>query len=436
MSQEKHISETEAKMASFILEHVSEDPTRLLLGSSKWPDIDMDRAVTAIECRKRIKHRLPRWYTNPYIIYPDRLCTEQCSSEETAAYKADIVGKIIGHGRLADLTGGLGVDCAAFSNICSKVLYNEMDPKRAAAAEHNFKALGISNITISSREIVPGCDYFQSILAEFHPDIIYIDPARRSSVGNKVFLLEDCCPDVLSLLPDITRITPNLLLKLSPMADISMAVRRLEDNGIRVKEVHCVSSGGECKELLVYATEAKPQDSQEEWLLYVYENGNTRTFLSGDEKRNSPALMEGEDDLTEKKYLFEPGKSLSKSGLFNAITHCYPFPVKAGLHTHIYLLNRLPSEDEESITDFGKLFEILSISPLNKQNITKLGKEYPKCEITARNIRMTSEELRKKLKSSSGGDVHIFGIRIDFSASSSGKKNGDNYLVVTKRVLT
>lgn len=418
-------------LESFILEHENEDTSRLLLSKSKWPDIDMDRAVTAIECRKRIKHKLPSWYAEPSILYPDRICTEQCSSEETARYKAEIIGKIIGNCRLADLTGGLGVDSAAFSNICSRVLYNEMDPKRAAAAEHNFKALGISNVSITSSEITPGCDYFSSVLAEFHPDIIYLDPARRSSSGNKVFLLEECLPDVLSLIPDILSITPNLLLKLSPMADISMIIRRLESNRLSVKDVHCVSSDGECKELLVYATGF---DSQKQCNLTIYENGKTKTFSSDEEKQNTPILMDGEDKLTEKKYLFEPGKSLSKAGLFNTISHCYPFPTKAGIHTHLYFLDRLPNEGEESITDFGKLFEIISISSLNKQNITKLGKEYRNCEVTSRNLRMSSEELRKKLKSSSGGDVHIFGIRVDFNSSSSCKKNGDNYLVVTRRV--
>ena len=137
-------------LTDFILEHEADDTARLLLSRSRWPGIDVEKAVTAIECRKKLRTKLPEWYAIPGIEYPDRLAAEQCSSSETASYKASIVSRILGQCRLADLTGGLGVDSAAFSKVCESVLYNEMSPVRSSAAEKNFKLLGRNNVKVTS----------------------------------------------------------------------------------------------------------------------------------------------------------------------------------------------------------------------------------------------------------------------------------------------
>ena len=167
------------------------------------------------------------------------------------------------NGKVADLTGGLGVDSWAFSEVAEEVLYNEMNPELAAAARHNFQALGATNIFIRNCEAT--ADSLEEILGDFKPDVIFMDPARRDSVGKKVFLLEDCSPDVLKMLPQMFETSRFILLKISPMADITMVVERLDRtyesfldenhkggwNGQWVREVHVVASCGECKELLI-----------------------------------------------------------------------------------------------------------------------------------------------------------------------------------------
>ena len=139
-------------LRDFILEHADDDVAGLLLSRGKWPWIDIDKAATIIECRRKIRAKLPEWYAEPEIIYPDRICAEQSSSSATAEYKALVAKDICSENpsfRMADLTGGLGADSMAFSRVASAVMYNEMNPDRAEAAGHNFGVLDSHNIEVS-----------------------------------------------------------------------------------------------------------------------------------------------------------------------------------------------------------------------------------------------------------------------------------------------
>ena len=452
----------------FVLEHEGDDPSRLMLSRGRWPEVDVNAAVTAIECRRKIRTKLPEWYAEPGIIFPDRICAEQSSSSETASYKASVASRIIREtladksadistesdeshsdvirGRIADLTGGLGVDSLAFSRVAKNVLYNEMNPERAAAAKHNFALLGAANIDVISHCVQPRkglADDFWDTLTTFRPDLIYMDPARRSTTGNKVFLLEDCSPDVLTLLSDLFRISVNLLLKLSPMADISMLITRLREHQGYVHEIHVVAAVGECKELLLWV---RPEPCSRP-RLFINENGH---IIEADESScdATPKFLT-RDQLPTMTSLFEPGKALAKAGLFQAVASLFKVNAyKAGRSTHLYFspedlnLDSTPSGEgckgngfreglgciDPNLRNFGKIFKILEVGPLNKQTIRDFGRKYPKAEVSARNIPMTSDELRKKLKVASGGDIHIFGIRVDFEGTSSA-----NYLIATQR---
>lgn len=436
----------------FVLEHEGDEPARLILNRGRWPEVDVNAAVTAIECRRKIRTKLPDWYAEPGIIFPDRICAEQSSSSETANYKASVASRIIREtlakdseaistkaneshadvirGRIADLTGGLGVDSLAFSRVAKNVLYNEMNPDRAAAAKHNFALLGAANIDVISHCVQPrkgSADDFWDTLTTFRPDLIYMDPARRSTTGNKVFLLEDCSPDVLTLLSDLFRITGNLLLKLSPMADISMLITRLREHQGYVHEIHVVAAVGECKELLLWV---RPEPCSRPHL-FINENGH---IIEADEKScdATPKFLT-QNQLSAITSLFEPGKALAKAGLFHAVASLFKVNAyKAGRSTHLYFspedLGQSYDSIDPNLRNFGKIFKILEVEPLNKQTIRDFGRKYPKAEVSARNIPMTSDELRKKLKVASGGDIHIFGIRVDFENSTS-----SNYLIAAQR---
>ena len=207
----------------FIKDHATDDLTRLLLSAAKYPGMDIPFLVDQIAVRRQIREKLPSWFENGQLVFPAKIAAEQCSSEQTAAYKQELIGE---SWTICDLTGGLGVDSWAFSEVAEEVLYNEMNPALAAAARHNFKALGVTNIFIRNSEATS--DSLKDIFGDFRPDVIFLDPARRDSAGKKVFLLEDCSPDVLKILPELFGISRFVLLKLSPMADITMAVERLD----------------------------------------------------------------------------------------------------------------------------------------------------------------------------------------------------------------
>ena len=338
------------------------------------------------------------------------------------------------NGKVADLTGGLGVDSWAFSEVAEEVLYNEMNPELAAAARHNFQALGATNIFIRNCEAT--ADSLEEILGDFKPDVIFMDPARRDSAGKKVFLLEDCSPDVLKMLPQMFETSRFILLKISPMADITMVVERLDRtyesfldenhkggwNGQWVREVHVVASGGECKELLILLD----REWRNGYSLTCREDGGTLTFTS-EEIAGAKAVY---PDSTFARIIFEPGKSLTKAGVSNAVCERFGL-VKLARFTHLYTIGEPLSDSEleqrtAPLKDFGKVFYVKEILPLNKASMKDVGKRYPHSEVSAKNIPMSSDELRVRLKVRSGDDAHIFGARIETPY------NEDNYLIVTE----
>ena len=477
----------------FIVENGNADTVRLVMACKEWPvpeDAELAElnakslAVNTIEGRRRLRKKLPEWVACTGLVYPSSLCAEQCSSSDTARYKASIVQRIFNEyvgtvasmvgdpcrttgsatkgtesvpdknspttrnqsvtelaevtipsrGKVADLTGGLGVDSWAFSEVAEEVLYNEMNPALAAAARHNFKALGVTNIFIKNSEATS--DSLKDIFGDFRPDVIFLDPARRDSAGKKVFLLEDCSPDVLKILPELFGISRFVLLKLSPMADITMAVERLDRtyeeylekasgkgwNGQWVREVHVVASGGECKELLILLD----GEWNEGYSLTCREDGKTLTF----KPEEITKAKAGYPDSTFARIIFEPGKSLTKAGVSNAICERFGL-VRLARFTHLYTISE-PLSDSESeqrtapLKDFGKVFYVKEILPLNKSSMKDVGKRYPHSEVSAKNIPMSSDELRTRLKVKSGDDAHIFGVRIETPY------NEDNYLIVTE----
>ena len=400
------------QLTDFVQEHLGEDTSRLILNRNRWPDIDIDLAVSCIECRHKLKNKVQEWYANPELVFPIRLSAEQCSSTATGIYKADMVSRIMPGGNIADLTGGLGVDSWFFSQKASEVYYHEMLEPLCNAAAYNFKVLDSKNITV--RNIMTSPETIEDILTTAGPDIVYMDPARRNETGKKVFLLEDCTPDVLKLTEPIFRYCRHILLKLSPMADITMLCSRL---GKECREVHVVSYKGECKEILIWMD----REWKEEYIISAVE-------LPSDYPASSPqafAFRPSEEKVTaycpghlnshipetpQSLFLFEPGKALMKAGCFNLMASRLEL-FKLGQSTHYYL-----TEDEVKageLRKYGKVFRIIRASVLDRRSIKAAAAAYPKAEVTARNIPMDTETLRKKLGVTSGDDAHIFGLKSD-----------------------
>ena len=399
-------------LARFISDHMGDDTSRLLLAKDKWPDIDMQLAVNCIESRRKLKGKVNEWHDNPSLIFPVRLSAEQCSSSATAQYKASLADRIMAGGewKIADLTGGLGVDSWFFSQKAEKVLYNEMQTVLCDSSRHNFKALGADNIEVSNAAVGNSADETSpsALLGDFRPDIIYMDPARRGEGGRKVFLIEECTPDILTLKEELFTISRHILVKLSPMADISMACGRL---GPCCREVHIVATGGECKELLIWMD----REWNGEYSVHAIElpagyplSEPAQFSFIPSEELALPFILKDDDNTP--MYLFEPGKALMKAGAFNLISTRFGIP-KLGRSTHYYVLDD-PKKIRE-IKGSGKIYQIIRCEPLNKRSMKEAGKDFPKAEVTARNIPMDTDTLRKKLGVTSGDDAHIFGLKSD-----------------------
>lgn len=420
------------RFTEFVLEHENDDTARLLLSKERWKDIDIDLAVNTILSRRKLRDKVPAWYSHTGLVYPAKLSAEQCSSQDTAGYKAALAlrlhrGQTENGSRLhraspaapvkeatengdlpladlhiADLTGGLGVDSWAFSKVAGKVFYNEMDPALAHAARHNFLTLGASGISVHNSTLSPGSA--AELLEGFRPGIVFLDPARRADDGKKVFLIEDCRPDVLGMKDELLEISKCLMVKLSPMADISMVTEKL---GRQCSELHVVASGGECKELLAVLD----RDFHGECRIVVCSDAGRAdrgifSFTRTEERAAPAVFVSGEEEASRSPFLFEPGKALLKSGAFNLISSRFGIK-KLSRSTHLYLFDDGSTASE--LASYGKVFRILETFPVNGRNIREAGRKYPYAEVTARNIRMSSEQLRSKLGVLPGDSIHIFG---------------------------
>ena len=417
------------KLLKFISENSDKDVARLILDRKKHPEINMDLAINCIESRRKLKGKVQEWYDNPGLIFPLKLSAEQCSSSATGTYKADLAAKIVTESidynpddkdwRIADLTGGLGVDSWFFSRRAGKVLYNDMQTALYDAAGHNFKTLGADNIERTCLQI--SSDTISTALEGFNPDIVYMDPARRGEDGKKVFLIEDCTPDVLTIKDEIFKYTHHILIKLSPMADITMVCNRL---GHTCREVHVVATGGECKELLIWmdsrwsgeysikAIELRPDSDQ-----------TTFTFVPSEESDAVADIWKKAECKESQIFLFEPGKALMKAGGYNLTSTRFKI-AKLGKSTHYYLTDNV--QTAERLKPYGKVYALMAYMPLDKRSIKEIGNKYPKAEVTARNISMDTNALRKKLGITSGDDAHIFGLKSDVEG---------NVLLAGKRVF-
>lgn len=335
---------------------------------------------------------------------------------------------------------------------------------------------------------------FYDILKNFEPDLIFLDPARRDKSGGKVFKIEDCTPDILSILGALFSLSNNLVFKLSPMLDVNMAIKSFNEKianlknsvpqikNAKVREVHITSADGECKEVLFWLSnninevnnldiseykQIKCTEQNEEQnegdcsvkIIAISSDGSKLEFTQEEEKNAIPVLsktsfltyseglskenqvsaVEHTEKAKEKDdnlYIFEPDKSITKAGAFNLLCERYGL-IKIGISSHYYILANQDSKKTvqdhnltnqglnssihnlTEISKLGKLRKVIEIQPLNKKTIKTIGKKYSHSEIKARNLKITTDALRKKMKLSSGNETQIYALKADYSNGKS-----------------
>ena len=371
---------------AFIRDHAGDDVRQLALQAARYPQVDMRVAATQIEGRRLATSKLPSWAAAEGVIFPVRLSMEQCSSEQTARYKASLVGGE----RLADLTGGFGIDCSYMSDGFNETTYIERNEELCRIATHNF-ALLKKRITVVNGNS-------EELLASLAPqDWIFVDPARRSASGGKVVALSDCEPDVCQLEDLLLQKAKRVMVKCSPMLDISQALRELHS----VSEVHVVSVGNECKELLFVLGGDTVGEPVIHTINFRGDSAQVLTYTIAEE-------LEAVCDYTASvsRYLYEPNSSLMKAGCFRLPATRWGLK-KLHRNTHLYTSDTL-------VKDFpGRVFEVKNTDGFGKNELKRLSSELKKANIAVRNFPERPETLRKRLKLGDGGDVYLFATTLD-----------------------
>ena len=410
----------------FIRQHQEDDVRLLAFLGSKYPEVDMPFALDQIRGRKMARTKLPRWAGIEDIIYPPHISMEQCSSETTAMYKAELAARLLNiqsrktpnpeneenskicefptesavgskfaknegtcdfHEEIdfVDLTGGFGVD---FSYIAArlgvKAMYVERQAHLCEAAKENFERLGVENAEVKNGD---GVEVLHSLS---HLSLLFIDPARRDDAGNKVVSLQDCTPDVTQLQDEMLEKADFIIIKLSPMLDWHRAVSELK----HVREVHIVSTGNECKELLLVLSSKSEENASLK--VYCVNDNQVMSYLEDDDSVVSIA-----SDASSIAYLYEPNASLMKAGCFGVISSQYGAKMLAK-NSHLFV-------SQEPISDFpGRSFRIKAVSSFNKKELKRHLSGITKANTATRNFPLSVAELRKRLKLKDGGETYIF----------------------------
>ena len=436
----------------FIEKHLKDDVNRLAL--AKFPEgIDREFVIRQIHARQVLSKKLPSWAENDELVFPKKLSLEQCSSELTAKYKAELLStksheitrrefsedscSLADEKRiLIDLTGGMGVDTAFLSDNFDKTYYVEMQEELCEIAKHNFKVMN-KNIEV----VNDNAEHFLTICDEV--DCIYLDPARRDEYGRKMVSLHDCSPDVVELHDLLLKKAKRVLVKVSPMLDIEMVKKELKD----ITEIHVVAVRNECKEILIcqrttdngQQTCENSEDCLQMIAVDLRENWNF-AFTENEELEAQWTLADNVG-----RYLYEPGAACMKAGCFKLLSQRYGLD-KLHRNSHLYT-------SDDLILDFpGRIFEVVNVVPFDKKtkkNIwtldfedaktqrhkdAKKGSEslslcdsatFKKANVAVRNFPLSAEELKKNLGLQDGSDFYIFG---------STMKGEKKVVVLTKKV--
>ena len=452
--------------AEFIQEYREKDTRQLALQSARFPDVDMPYALDQIKGWQTARRKLPTWAACDGIVYPPHLSMEQCSSEPTAQYKLNLamewamrvessenevesselrvesseegvdnsseqpatlnsqLSTLNCHAsRMTDLTGGFGVDFSFTSCAFASATYVERNEQLCRMVEHNLPLLGIDNAKVVCADAV---DYLSTLDTQ---TMIFLDPARRDQHGAKTVMLADCTPDVVQLLPLLLKKSRFTMLKLSPMLDWHKAVEDLQGT---VREVHIVSVGGECKELLLVLSEEIESELKVFCADLETGGGSGEAGLSGGSSSSSCSSLSSEPSspshpstpslsaslfvyapgssspapnsklkTQNSKFLYEPNASIMKAGCFDELAAAYGVsPVSR--NSHLFL-------SAEPVDGFpGRSFSIERVTTLNKRELRQALAGIEKANIATRNFPLSVAELRKRLKLKDGGDVYIF----------------------------
>ena len=363
----------------YIRENLNADvPTLALKKAPVGTDVSL--ALRQIAARQLLVKKVPSWAANEDLLFPAHLSIEQSSSEASAQYKA----KLLAGQTFADLTGGLGIDTYFISRHFQQADYVERQFELCDLAKHNFAELN-ADVKVwneAAEEYLNHCE---------PKDCIFIDPARRDEHGRKTVSISDCTPDVAALQGVLLEKAEKVMVKLSPMLDISKALEELH----HVSEVHVVAVANECKELDVVMERGYQGEPVFVCVNLLTEQPELR-FTMAEERNCLGRLAEGLSS-----YLYEPNPAVMKAGCYKLLTERFGI-LKLHKNSNLYT-------SEQLIPDFpGRIFEVEGWATYNKKLKQTLLHDVEKASIAVRNFPLSVAELRKALKINDGDDTYLF----------------------------
>ena len=412
---------------AFVAANRERDVRELALHAKPGEGVDLTAALEQIAGWRTARTKLPEWAACGDVWYPPHLSMEQCSSEATARYKAALARRVVAgstdataagsvdasgssgpagsavplDAAMVDLTGGFGVDCSYMAREFAHAVYVERQERLCALASHNMRALGLDHVRVvhgDAQDAARGMDPVS---------LIFLDPARRDARGARTYAIADCTPDVLGMLDVLLAKAPHLMVKLSPMLDWHKTVADFRGH---VAEVHVVSTGNECKELLLVVC----RDVTDDPLVVCVNDASRLEFrvsqLHGDDPAaETPAVPANgvpEDDAPacepeRARHLYEPNASVMKAGCFTLLERRFGVR-EVGPNSHLFVSGR-PVEGFP-----GRAFDVEAVGTLNKRDVRRLTEGLTHANVATRNFPMAPEALRRKLKLKDGGDVYLF----------------------------
>jgi len=380
------------EVQTFINQNIGSDINKLLLKRSPFPNVTIQEIVQQIKGKKVAQRKFP-FLLNENIIFPPNLNLEQASSQSTAEYKAkDLKGK-----SFLDLTSGFGIDAYFLSQNFEEVTLIEQNPELIKIVEHNWKTLNrkADFINQNLEEFLESLG--QAPNDDFRKfDVVYLDPARRDQNNKKKFLLEDLSPNLLEIEEQLHSISDKIIVKLSPLIDISYLVSELQN----INEIRIIAVRNEVKEL-VLIIENKPSTVNQQpttiSCINLESDEPEFSFYINDEKS---ATSEFSESL---RFIYIPNNSILKAGAFNITSEKFGLK-KLHPNTHFYT-------SEHKIENFpGRILQVEKID----------GKDLKKNDqfnIISKNYPLKPDEIKKKYKLKDGGNRYLI-----FTQSINGKE--------------
>ena len=409
----------------FICKHANDDVRKLALSAKRTEGLDLSFALDQIAGRQKAKVKLPSWFTtagramgdnvdeSSLLVFPPHISMEQCSSEQTARYKKSLLDRLLpsfldrDRSRTAhfiDITGGFGVDFSYLAQGFAEATYVERQEHLCEIARHNFPLLGLPYANVICKELESPLE-----LTDLQDAVVFIDPARRDTNGNRTYAIGDCTPNILGFIGELLQRAALVMVKLSPMLDWHQTVEDLNracESKDAVREVHIVSTQNECKELLIVLSERYESALE----VHCVNDEETFVFSPNASVAQSPVVV------SEPQKLYVPNASIMKAGCFVEIENAFGIR-QIGKNSHLFV--------GDSVSAFpGRVFNILCVTTMNKKELKSALSGIDRANIATRNFPLSPEQLRKRLKVKDGGDTYLFATTTD---------EGDHVIYVTKK---